>query len=92
VIGRIAQPEATLLGSFSLLHTLALTLSSPDIPFYLLTMELLSIALAIVGLIAAAARMTPMLYHFITHAQDAPKTASQIHDEMTSIRAALERL
>jgi hypothetical protein len=71
---------------------LHLTSSSTHIPSYTLKMDPLSIGSAVVGLIAAAARMSPMIYHFITHAHDAPKTALQIHDEMTSITAALERL
>jgi hypothetical protein len=55
-------------------------------------MDPLSIGSAVVGLIAAAARMAPMLHHFIVHTRDAPKSASQILDEMNSITAALERL
>lgn len=55
-------------------------------------MDPLSIGSAVVGLIAAATRITPIVYHFITHAHDAPKTASQILDEMNSITTALERL
>jgi hypothetical protein len=55
-------------------------------------MDPLSIGSAVVGLIAGASRIAPILYHFITHTRDAPKTASQILDEMNSITAALERL
>ncbi|KAF2825015.1 hypothetical protein CC86DRAFT_50136 [Ophiobolus disseminans] len=55
-------------------------------------MDPLSIGSAVVGLIAAASRLTPIIYHFTIHAHDAPKTASQILDEMTSVTAALERL
>jgi hypothetical protein len=55
-------------------------------------MEPLSIGAAVVGLIAGASRIAPILYHFVTNTRDAPKTASQILDEMNSITAALERL
>ncbi|KAJ4347817.1 uncharacterized protein N0V89_009187 [Didymosphaeria variabile] len=55
-------------------------------------MDPLSIGSAVVGLIAAAARMAPMLHHFVVHTRDAPKSASQILDEMNSITSALERL
>ena len=57
-------------------------------------MDPLSIGSAVVGLIATAARVhvAPMLHHFVSHARDAPKSASQILDEMNSITAALEQL
>jgi len=55
-------------------------------------MDPLSIGSAVVGLIAGASRIAPMLYDFITHTLDAPKTASQILDEMNSITAALGHL
>jgi hypothetical protein len=55
-------------------------------------MDPLSIGSAVVGLIAAASRITPIIYHFVTHTFDAPKSASQILDEMNSITAALEQL
>jgi hypothetical protein len=55
-------------------------------------MDPLSIGSAVVGLVAAASRMTPIIYHFITHAHDAPKSASQIIDEMNSVTVARERL
>lgn len=55
-------------------------------------MDPLTIGSAVVGLIAGASRIAPILYHFLTHTQDAPKTASQILDEMNSVTAALERL
>jgi hypothetical protein len=56
------------------------------------TMKPLSIGSAVVGLIAGVFRIAPILYHFITHTQGAPKTASQILDEVNSITLALERL
>ena len=55
-------------------------------------MDPLSIGSAVVGLIATAARVAPMLHHFVSHARDAPKSASQILDEMNSITSALEQL
>jgi hypothetical protein len=55
-------------------------------------MDPLTIGSAVVGLIAAASRIGPIVYHFVTHAHDVPKTASQILDEMNSVTAALERL
>lgn len=55
-------------------------------------MDPLSIGSAVVGLIAGASRIAPMLYDFITHTLDAPKTASQILDEINSITAALCQL
>lgn len=55
-------------------------------------MEPLTIASAVVGLIAAASRIGPLLYHFVTHTKDAPRSASQTHDEINSVTAALERL
>lgn len=53
-------------------------------------MDPLSIGSAVVGLVVAASRIAPILYHFITHTVDAPKSASQILDEMNSITAALD--
>ena len=55
-------------------------------------MDPLSIGSAVVGLIATAARVAPMLHHFVSHARDAPKSASQILEEMNSITSALEQL
>jgi len=55
-------------------------------------MDPLTIGSAVVGLIAAASRIGPILYHFVTHTKDAPKSASQILNEMNDVTAALERL
>jgi hypothetical protein len=55
-------------------------------------MDPLSIGSAVVGLIAAATRIGPVIQHFITHTRDAPKSASQVLDEMQSTTAALEQL
>jgi len=55
-------------------------------------MDPLSIGSAVAGLIAAASRIGPIIYHFVTHAHDAPKAASQILDEMNSVTAALGQL
>jgi hypothetical protein len=55
-------------------------------------MDPLSIGAAVIGLIAGASRIVPILHHFVTHTRDAPKTASQTLDEMISVRGALERL
>ena len=55
-------------------------------------MDPLSIGSAVVGLIAAATRVGPILQHFIMHTRDAPKSASQVLDEMQSTTAALEQM
>jgi hypothetical protein len=55
-------------------------------------MDPLTIGSAVVGLIAAASRIGPLLYQFVLHTKDAPKSASQVHDEMNSVTAALEHL
>lgn len=55
-------------------------------------MDPLTIGSAVVGLIAAASRIGPVLHNFITHTRDAPKSASQIMEEMNSVTSALERL
>ncbi|KAF2692134.1 hypothetical protein K458DRAFT_354399 [Lentithecium fluviatile CBS 122367] len=55
-------------------------------------MDPLSIGSAVVGLIAAASRIAPVLQHFISHTRDSPKSASQVLSEMQSITAALEQL
>ncbi|KAJ4301843.1 hypothetical protein N0V90_003939 [Kalmusia sp. IMI 367209] len=52
----------------------------------------LSIGSAVVGLISASARIALVLHHFIVRTRDAPKSASQILDEINSISAALEQL
>jgi hypothetical protein len=54
-------------------------------------MDPLSIGSAVVGLIAAATHIAPLL-HFISHTRNAPKSASQVLDEMQSTKAALEQL
>lgn len=59
---------------------------------FVFNMDPLSIGSAVVGLIAAATSLTPAIYRFVTHTHDAPKTASQILDEMNSVTAALDRL
>lgn len=55
-------------------------------------MDPLSIGSAVVGLIAAASRIAPLLYHFTAHIKDAPKSASYMLDELNSVTAALEQL
>ncbi|KAH5690376.1 hypothetical protein HBI44_173310 [Parastagonospora nodorum] len=55
-------------------------------------MDPLTIGSAVIGLIAGASRIVPILYNFITLTRDAPKTASQVLDEMQSIIAALTQL
>jgi hypothetical protein len=55
-------------------------------------MDPLSIGSAVIGLIAGTSRIAPLLHHFIVHTRNAPKTASQILDELNSIAAALQQL
>jgi hypothetical protein len=55
-------------------------------------MDPLTIGAAVLGLIASASRIGPLLYHFVEHTKDAPKTSSQIMDEINSVTAALEQL
>jgi hypothetical protein len=55
-------------------------------------MDPLSVGSAVFGLITAATRITPLLQHFVSRTRDAPKSASQVLDEIQSTKAALEQL
>ncbi|KAF2684199.1 hypothetical protein K458DRAFT_269951, partial [Lentithecium fluviatile CBS 122367] len=55
-------------------------------------MDPLSIGSAVVGLIAAASRIGPVLYHFIANTRDAPSSAAQLFSEMQGITAVLQQL
>jgi hypothetical protein len=59
---------------------------------YLFAMEAVAIAGSVVSLLSGATRICLLLYDFVTDTKDAPKTASQLLDEMNSFIATLEQL